>query len=77
MKGNLDKGALLDLAVPFDKDVLPTLATKATSSVLDKFERKVSGRAAAKVGKRFSLLISNEYMDDIIKIVESLETSGL
>ena len=38
--GNLGKSVLLDLAVPLAKDVLPKLATKANSSVLDKFGRK-------------------------------------
>ena len=43
MMGNLGKKALLDLAVSLDKHVLPKLATKATSSVLYKLERKISG----------------------------------
>ena len=38
--GNLVKKELLDLAVPLAKNVLPKLATKATLSVLDEFERK-------------------------------------
>ena len=38
--GKLGKKVLLGLAVPLAKDVLPKLATKATSSVLDKFEKK-------------------------------------
>ena len=38
--GNLDKKVLLDLAIPLAKDVMPKLATKATSSLLNKFERK-------------------------------------
>ena len=41
---NLSKTALLDFVVPLAKDVLPKLATKATSSVLDKFERISSSR---------------------------------
>ena len=40
---DLGKKALIDLSVPLAKDVLPKLATKATSSELDKFERKLSG----------------------------------
>ena len=40
MMGNLVKKELLDLAVPLAKNVLPKLATKATLSVLDEFERK-------------------------------------
>ena len=55
----------------------PKLATKATSFVLDKFERKISGTGAVTAGKVFTLFISNEDMDYIIKIVESLENSGL
>ena len=38
--GKLRKKVLLDLAVPLAKDVLPKLATKATSSVLDKLKKK-------------------------------------
>ena len=53
------------------KYVLPKLATKATSYVLDKFEIKARAR------KGFTLFISNEDIDNIIKIVESKEKSGL
>ena len=67
---NLGKKALLDLAVPLAKDVLPKLAGEVTLSVLDKFNRK-------RAGKGFTSFISNEDMDDFIKIVESLEKSGL
>ena len=42
----LGKKVLLYLAVSFAKNVSPKLATKATSSVLDKFERKISGKGA-------------------------------
>ena len=41
MIGNWDKKVLLDLAVLFNKQVFPKLATKVTFSVLDKFERKI------------------------------------
>ena len=75
--GNLGKKVLLDFAVPLIKDVLPKLATKATSSVLDKFERKICALGAARAGKRFTLFIITEDMEDIIKIAESLEKSGL
>ena len=40
MMGNLGKKAVTDLDVPLVKDALRKLATKATSSVLDKFEKK-------------------------------------
>ena len=38
MIGNLSKKALLGLAVPLKKDVLPKLAIKTTLPALNKFE---------------------------------------
>ena len=75
--GDLGKKALLDIPVPLAKNVFPKLATKATLSILDKFERKVSGKEAVRAGKGFTLFISNENINDVSKIVESLENSGL
>ena len=80
---NLDKKALLDLAVFFAKDVLPKLATKAILYVLDKSIRKtivqgaIATSRAVTAAKGFPLFISNEGLNDIMKIVESLEKSGL
>ena len=54
MSSNLDKKALLDLAVPLDEDVLPKLATKSTSSVLDKLKRKIIGQGDIRAGKGLS-----------------------
>ena len=73
---NLDKKTLTDLAVPLAKDILSILATKATLSVLDKFERNISRQGAVRSGKGFTLFISNKDMYDI-KIVESPEKSDL
>ena len=67
--GNLGKKALLDFAVPLTKDVLLKLANKATSFVLDKFERKIAGQGALRAGRGFPLSVSNK--------VESREQSGL
>ena len=53
------------------------LATKAVLSVIDKFGRKTSIRGAVRAGKGFTLFISNENLDDIIKIVRSIEISIL
>ena len=64
----LDKKALLDLGVLLAKDVYPKLATKRTSSVLGKFERTISGRGAIRAGKGSILFISNEDVDNTIKI---------
>ena len=68
---------MLDLTVLLAKDVLPKLATKTASSVLDKLERKISGKGAVRAEKGFTLFISNEDVDDIFKIVESLKKLGL
>ena len=75
--GNLGKKVLLNLAVPLAEDALPTLATKGTSSVLDKFERKINGQGAVRAGRGFILFISNKDTDDIDKIVESPQKSDL
>ena len=53
-----------------DKDTLSKLATKATSSVTDKFERKISRQGAVRAGERFTLFISNEDMDDIMILLK-------
>ena len=47
----MGKKELLDLAFPLAKDVLPKLATKSNSSVLNKFERKISGQGGVRTGK--------------------------
>ena len=70
---NLHKKALIDLNFSLARDVLSKIVTKATSSVLDKFERKINGRRAVRAWKGVSLFIPSENMDDTIKIVESLE----
>ena len=77
MIGNLGKKALTDLAVCLYKHVLPKLTTKKTTSILDKFKRKISGRGAVITGKVFTLFILNAVMDDIIKTAKSLENSAL
>ena len=45
--------------------------------LLDKFERKISGQGAITAGKGLFQLISNEDIDDTIKVVESIEKSSL
>ena len=45
--------------------------------ILDKFERKISGKGDVRPEKGFMLFISNEDMNDIIKIVKLLEDLGL
>ena len=45
----LEKEAQIDIGVPLD--VLFKLATKAASSIINKFERKINKRGAVKAGK--------------------------
>ena len=56
MRGKTGKEALTDFPVPLASDLSPNLATKAILSALDKFERKISGQGASKLGKGFALL---------------------
>ena len=74
---NLGKKELTDLPVLLDKNVLPKLEAKGTSSILDIFGRKISGQGAFRARKGFILCILNEDIDEITKIVESLENSGI
>ena len=53
------------------------LVTNLTSSEINKFNRKISGKGAVRAGKGFTLFISNEDVSDIIKIIKSLEDSGV
>lgn len=45
--------------------------------VLDKFKSKTDGLVAVRVGKKSTLLMSNEDMNYVIIIVEPLEKSSL
>ena len=73
---DLGKKALTNIAIPLAKDNLPGLVSNLTSNAINKFERKISGKGAVRAGKGFALFISNEDMNDIIKIIQSVEDSG-
>ena len=75
--GNLGKKALMNIAIPSDTDNLPALVRSLTSNPINKFERKISGKGLVRAGRGFTLFISNEDMKDIIKIIKSLEDSGV
>ena len=77
MIDKLGKKTLMNFPILLDKDVLPKLATKANSYVLDKFERKISEKGAARAEKGFNLKASNEDINDIIRIIKSLESSSI
>ena len=75
--GNLEKTSLANIAIPLARDNLPGLLSNLSSNAINKFERKISGKGAARLGKRFTLFIPNEDMNVIIKIIRSLEDSGI
>ena len=54
------------------RDNLPGLVSNLTSSAITKFDRKISGKGAVRAGKGFTLFISNEDMNYIIKIIKFL-----
>ena len=66
--------------VPVAKSILPQLTTKATSSVIRSFERKIlvsrAGETTIIAGKRMNLFILKEDIDNIIRITKSIENSG-
>ena len=74
---NFGKKALANIAIPLTSDNLPKLVNNLTSSAINRFERKISGKGVAGAGKWFILFISNEAMNDIIKIIKSLEDWGV
>ena len=55
------------------RDNLPGLVNNLVSNAINQFERKISGKGAASAVKRFTLFISNEDLNNIIKIIKSLE----
>ena len=73
--GNLlrkSTGPLMKVAVPLAKNVLATIGIFAAMSAIDgSIEKKMLGSGAT------TLIISNDEMDDILKIVKSLEDSGV
>ena len=65
-------GPLMKVAVPLAKNVLAPLRISAAISAIDgSIKKKMLGSGAR------TLIISNDKMNDILKIVKSLENSGL
>ena len=73
----LVKEALANGAISFARDDLIRLVGNIDTNATKKFERKIKGKGAIRTGKRFTLLISNEDMNDIIKNTKSLEHSSV
>ena len=72
--GNLGgKKVLTNVAISFSRDNLPGLVSNLASNAINRLERKISEKGAIRAGIRFYLFILNEDMNDIIKIIKSLE----
>ena len=64
-------GPLMKVAMPLDKDVLATLGLTAAMSAIDgAIQKKMRGEGV-------KLVIEQEDMNDIIKVIEALENSGI
>ena len=74
---NLGKKAPANVAIYLARDDLPGLVSKLPSDARNKFERKIWGIGAVIAGKGFTLFIWNEDVNDIIKIIKSLEDSNV
>ena len=72
----LEKQALINVAIYLTRYNLPGLVSNLDSNTLKIFDRNISGKGAARAEKRSTLFISNEDLNDIIKITKSLEDSN-
>ena len=60
------------LLINVARDKLPGLVSNLTSGAIKTF-----GKEAVRAGKGFTWFISNEDMNDVIKIIEASEDSGV
>ena len=74
---NLGKKALTNIVISLARENLTGLASNLTASAINKFDRKMTEKGAVRAEKGFTLLISNENMNNVIKIIKSLEASGV
>ena len=58
------------MAISLAKNNLPGLVSNLSSNEIKVFERKISRKGAVRGGKRFTILILNKGMNDIIKIIK-------
>ena len=71
-------GPLMKVCILLPENILAPLATMAPVSVIDGVvQRKMRGWEVARAGKGIPWISFNDDMDDIIRIIKSLETSTL
>ena len=65
-------GPLMKVAIPLAKNVLaPLRITAAVSAIDGAIQKKIHGSGTK------TLIISNKYMDDVMKLIKTLENSGI
>ena len=70
-------GPLMKVALPLAKNVLAPLGLTAAMSAIDgNIQKKIHGSGATK-GAGVKLIIEQEDMNDIMKIIKALENSGI
>ena len=72
----IQKNAPTNIPVLIARDNLPGLVNNLASNAINKFERKISGKGAVSAGKRFTLFILNEDMNDIIIVKKMIRRFG-
>ena len=71
-------GPLLKVAMPLAKNILAPLGLTAAMSAIDgSIKKKMLDSGATKSVGTTTLIISNDEINDIIKIIKSLEDSGV
>ena len=73
---NLGKISITNVSIHLATNNLPRLVSNLTLSAIKKLDRKISVKGTVRVGKGFTLFISNEDINAIMKIIKSLEDSG-
>ena len=70
-------GPLMTVAIPLAKNVLAPLGLTAAMSTIDgSIQKKIHGSGATK-GAGVKLIMEQEDMNDIMKIIKTLENSGI
>ena len=75
--GNLRQKSLRTAAITLARDNLPELVSDLAPNAIKKFEITISWKGSVRAGKLFTVLISIEYKNDVIKTIKSLEDSNV
>ena len=74
---SVGKKVIADLPICLSKSsflgLVNRIASNTTWNVIGKLGRQINGKGSVKGGERFTLFISNENINDIIKVIKWLE----